>query len=127
MLIRLWTWTCFTSRMLLAVAGVDVGLPPHGLVGHVHGREHRLVEAVLPGEALGHVREEQPRLGALDDAVVVGRRQRDHGPDADLGQAAAVGGLELGRVPERAHADDGALARHQPRHRLHRARACRGS
>ncbi len=107
---------------VLAVAGIDVRLPAHRLVGHVHGREHRLVEVVVPGEALGDVGEEQPGLRPLDDAVVVGRRQRDHGPDADLRQVAAVGGLELGRVPERAHADDGALARHEPRHRLQSAK-----
>ena len=111
---------------VLAVPGVDVGLPAHGLVGHVHRRVHRLVEAVLAREALGHVREEQPRLRTLDDAVVVGGGQRDHGAHADLGQAAAVGGLELGRVPERTHADDGALARHQPRAPTAWCRACRG-
>ena len=87
--------------LVLAVAGVDVGLPAHGLVRHVHRREHRLVEAVLARQALGDVGEEQPGLGALDDAVVVGRREGDDGSDADLRQAAAVGGLELGRVPER--------------------------
>ena len=35
------------QALVLAVTGVDVGLPAHRLVGHVHGREHRLVEAVL--------------------------------------------------------------------------------
>ena len=105
----------------LAVTGVDVGLPAHRLVGHVHGREHRLVEAVLAHEGFRDVGQEHPRLRALDDAVVVGGGERDHGADADLGQAAAVGGLELGRVAERTHPDDRSLARHQPGHRLHGA------
>ena len=42
--------------LVLAVDGVDVGLPPDGVIGHVHGGEDALVEAVPAGEALGHVR-----------------------------------------------------------------------
>ena len=44
--------------------------------------EHVDVEVVGPDQQLVHPLEEQPRLGSLDDAVVVGRRDGD-----DLGQA----------------------------------------
>ena len=98
---------------VLAVLGVR--LPAHRLVGNPHRLEHVVVEVVAPHEALGHVAEEQPRLGPLDDPVVVGRGEGDDLADAQLGQDARVGGLEPGRVTERAHPDDRPLARHQPR------------
>ena len=62
--------------------------------------------------------EEQARLGALDDAVVVGGGDRDDLRHAEVGERRGVGALELGRVVERADADDDALARHEPGHRL---------
>ena len=75
-----------------------------------------------PCRQLGHVGEEEPGLGALDDAVVVGRGEGDDGPDAELGQAArGSAAWNSAGYAERAHADDRALAGHQPRHRLHRA------
>ena len=86
-------------------------LPAHRLVGHAHRLEERVVEAVLAGEQRGHPAQEDARLGPLDDAVVVGRGQRDHLAQTELGQDPRVGRFVAGRVPERAHADDGALAR----------------
>ena len=53
--------------------------------------------------------------------MVVGRRERDHLAQSQLRQHARVGRLETGRIAERTHSDDGALARHEPWHRLHRA------
>ena len=62
--------------------------------------------------------EEQARLGALDDAVVVGGGDRHHLRHAEVGERLGIGALVLGRVVEAADADDDALARHQPGHRL---------
>ena len=112
--------------LLGALAGVVVQLPAHRLVGHAHRLEEGVVEAVGAGQQRGHPGQEEAGLGALDDAVVVGGGEGDHLAQAQLGQHARVGRLEAGRVPERADADDGALAGHEAGHRLHRARACRG-
>ena len=110
----------------LAVDRVDVAAPLHGLVGHAERAERGVVEAVLAQQQLVHALEEQSRLGALDDAVVVGGGDRDDLRHAELGERALVGGLVLGRVVDRADADDDALAGHEPRHRLHRADRARG-
>ena len=65
--------------------------------------------------------EEQARLGALDDAVVVGRGDRHHLRQAEVGEGGRVG-AGVGRgVVERADADDEALAGHEAGHRLHGA------
>ena len=66
-------------------------------------------------------REELAALRALDDAVVVGARERDDLADADLGERLRVGAFVLGRVGDRADADDHALAGHEARHRVQRA------
>ena len=65
-----------------------------------------------------HPLEEQAALGALDDAVVVGAGDRDDLADAERAERVLVGTLELGRVVDAAHADDDALAGHEPRHAL---------
>ncbi len=104
----------------LADAGVRVDLPPHRLVRHGHRLEEVLVEAIRPGEEGRDAAEEQARLRALDDAVVVGRGEGDDLAQPELRDDVRVRRLETGRIAERAHADDGALPRHQPRHRLHR-------
>ena len=79
-----------------AQPGVVVRLPAHRLVGHAHRLEEVVVEAVGPGEQRGHPAEEEPGLGALDDPVVVGRGERHHLAQAELGQHARVGRLEPG-------------------------------
>ena len=104
-----------------ADAGVVVALPPHRLVGHAHRLEELVVEAVGPGQERGDPGQEEPRLRALDDAVVVGGGEGHDLAQAELGQHAGVGRLVAGRVPERADADDGALPGHEARHRLHGA------
>ena len=113
------------QHRLLAVDRVDVGTPLDGLVRHPEGVEDVVVEAVLAEQQLVDPLQEQPRLGALDDAVVVGARDRDDLGDAERRQVAAVGALELGRVVDGADADDDALAGHQARHRLHGADGAR--
>ncbi len=109
------------QHRLLTVDRVDVGTPFDGLVRHPEGVEDVVVEAVLTEQQLVDPLEEQPRLGTLDDAVVVGARDGDDLGDAERRQVAAVGALELGRVVDGADADDDALAGHQARHRLHGA------
>ena len=68
---------------------------------------------------LGHLGQEQARLGALDDAVVVGGGEGHDLADAELGDDLGVGRLEPGRVAKRPDADDRPLAGHEPGHRLH--------
>ena len=109
------------EELLLPVDRADVAAPVDLLVGHAERPEHVVVEAVLADEALVDGLEEQARLGALDDAMVVRRRDRDDLADAELAEGALVGALPLGGVVDGADADDHALAGHEARHRLDRA------
>ena len=109
----------------LVVGGVDVLLPPDRLVGDLEGLEHLVVEAVLAHQALGHVGQEEPRLGPLDDPVVVGGGEGHRLADAQVGERPGVGGLEPRREPEGPDADDEALPGHQPGDRLDRAQGAR--
>ncbi len=109
------------EHRLLAVDRVDVAPPLDGLVGHAEAGEDVVVELVGAEQQLLDALEEQARLGALDDAVVVGRRDVDDLGGAEVGQHHRVGAPPLGRVVEGAHAHDHALAGHEPRHRLDRA------
>ena len=122
MLMSVCTRTCLSRRWcspsLGAEAGVVVHLPADGLVGHAHRLEEVVVEAVGAGQERRHPGQEEPGLGALDDAVVVGGGEGHHLAQAELGQHPRVGRLEPGRVAERADADDGALPGHEARHRL---------
>ena len=68
------TCICFCEHRLLAVDRVDVAAPLHRLVRHAERAEDVVVEAVLAEQQLVHPLQEQARLGALDDAVVVGAR-----------------------------------------------------
>ena len=60
--------------------------PLHRLVRHTDGREHLVIEAVLPDQRLVHALQEQTALGALDDAVVVRARDRDDLGHTDSGE-----------------------------------------
>ena len=75
------------EELLLPVDRADVAAPVDLLVGHTERPEHVVVEAVLADEALVHGLEEHARLGALDDAVVVGGGDRDDLADAELARA----------------------------------------
>src|SRR3546814_20658578 len=72
-----------------------------------------VVEAVLTEQQLVDALEEHPGLRTLDDAVVVGRRDRDDLRQAEVGQRLGVGGLHLGRPVEGPDAHDAALARQE--------------
>ncbi len=89
-----------------------------GLEAEVGG--DRLVEAVLALQQFLDPAQEGARLGALDDAVVVGRGQRHHFRDAELLDPFRRGVPPLRRVGDRAGGDDRALAAQQPRYRGHR-------
>jgi hypothetical protein len=80
--------------------GVRVHLPLHRPVREAEVGEDAVVEAVLALEQVLHAGEEEARLRALDDAVVVGRRHRHHLADAEEAQGARGHRLVLGRVVE---------------------------
>ncbi len=98
-----------------------VGEPARRLVGHAEAREHVVVEAVLAEQELVDAPEELAALGAADDAVVVGVGERGDLAHCEPGDRVRIGAFELGRVADAADADDEALPRHQPRHRVHGA------
>ena len=70
------------------------------------------------GQTLSDLLQEEARLRALDDPMVIGRRDREDLAETDLSEHPRIGGLEPCGVRKRAHADDRPLARHEPRHRL---------
>ena len=126
---RVCTRTCLTdfwcSPSSVPGAGVVVDLPAHGLVGHAHRLEQVVVEPVGARQQGGDAGEEESRLGALNDPVVVRRREGHDLAQAELGQHPGVGRLVARGVAECADPDDGALSRHEPRHRLDGAERAR--
>ncbi len=94
--------------------GVGVG-DRRGVDAEVGG--DRLVEVVLTLQQLLDLAQELARLGALDDAVVVGRGKRHDFRDAELLDPFRRGVRPLRRVGDRAGGDDRALAGEQARHR----------
>lgn len=109
------------ARGLVDGALGDVGDPADRLVGQPQRREDVVVEAVLAQQQLVDALEELARLRALDDAVVVRGGQRDDLANAHVGQGLLAGALEVRGVLHGADADDRALTRLQPRHRVVRA------
>src|SRR5271166_3018367 len=101
-----------------------VGAPAHRQVRVTQFAEDLVPKAVRQQHFVDGA-QEVAGLRALDDAVVVGRRQGDQLADTQFGDALLAGALELGGVLHRADADDGALAGHQPRHRVHGADGAR--
>ena len=98
--------------------GAAVGVPARRFVRHREAGEHVVVEAVVAEQQVVDPPQELAALGAGDDAVVVGVRERGDLAHAELGEGRGVGALVLRRVADRADADDEALARHQPRDRV---------
>ena len=98
-------------RLRLHAAAVDAAQ-----VDAVCG-EDRLVEVLPAVEQLFDAAEILARLRALDDAVVVGARERHRLLDAERPQRGLVGVREARREADRAGGNDRALARHQPRNR----------
>ena len=109
------------EHRLLASEGVGVAAPFDGLIGHAERAEDVLVELVLAHQQFVHALEEQPRLGTLDDAVVVGGGDGHDLGEAETGERGGIGALVGSRIVERTDADDESLARHEARHRLHGA------
>ena len=103
---------------LVVVGRRDVLRPADRLVGDPQRAEDLVVEVVLAEQQLVHAAQEVARLGALDDPVVVRRRQRHDLADRVAGDRVLGRALPAGRVLHRADADDRALALHQPRHRV---------
>ncbi len=98
-------------------AGVDVGLRAHRPVRQAEVLEDALVEAVVALQQLFHPRQEEARLGALDDAVVVGRADGHDLADAEEPEGAGGHRPVLGRIVEAAGGDDHALPGHEARRR----------
>ena len=103
------------------VARRDVARPADRLVRDTERPEDLAVEVVVAEKEPVHASEEFAGLRALDDAVVVRRREGE-----DLGDGIARDGLggcalPLGRVVHRPDTDDAALAVHEPGHRVVRA------
>ena len=103
---------------LVVVRRRDVVAPADRLVGDPQRPEDLVVEAVLAEQQLVDALEELAGLRALDDAVVVRRRQRHHLADGVARDRLLGGALPLRWVLHRADADDRALAPHQARHRV---------
>ena len=116
------------ARRLVDLVGevnVNVLRPVNRVVRDAQVGEDLFVEIALTDQQLVHLLQELAAAGALDDAVVVGARQRDRLADTQLGESRLRHALELGGVLESARADDGALALHEARHRVHGADAAR--
>ena len=97
-----------------------VRAPARRLVRDSEAAEHRVVEAVGAEQEVVDATEELAALRAADDPVVVGVGQRRDRADAELREGRRVGSFELGGDPDRADAEDEALAGHQPGDRVHR-------
>ena len=108
-------------------AGVRVDLPAHRADAGRRGPRRSARRSRPRREQLLDAREEGARLGALDDAVVVGRRERHDLADAEQAERPRGHRPELGRVVDGAGRDDQALAGHEARHGRASCRACRGS
>ena len=83
--------------------GCAVGRRPRELVARLAQAEalgDELVEALVALEQAVHRREERPRLRALDDAVVVGARDRHDLAHAEVAEPLLGHRRELGRIAD---------------------------
>ncbi len=106
---------------LVVVGRDDVLHPAHRLVRDAQRAEQVVVEAVFTEQQPVDLAQELARLRALNDAVVVRRRDRHDLADREVGQRFCRCTLELRLVLHRADTDDAALTLHQPWHRRDRA------
>ena len=102
---------------------LDVRLPAHRLVGDAQGVEDLVVEVLLAQEQAVNELEELAGAGTLDDAVIIGRGQRQDLRDRQSVDRLLAGALVLGRVRECADTDDAALSLRQARNRVDSADA----
>ncbi len=102
---------------------LQVRAPAHGLVRDAQGLEDFVVEVLGTEQQLVHKLQELAAAGSLDDAVVIGGRQREDLADGVLRDDLFAGTLELGRVVQSADADDGSLPLGQTRHGVNGADA----
>ncbi|MCY1226888.1 hypothetical protein D9M72_391380 [compost metagenome] len=110
---------------LVGRVDLQVGAPAHGLVGDAQGLEDFVIEVLRTQQELVYELQELAAAGALDDAVVVRGRQREDLADGVLRDDFLAGALELGRVIQRADADDGGLALGEAGHGVYGADAAR--
>ncbi len=110
-------------RHVVVVRRVDVLEPADRLVRDAQRLEDLVVEAALAEQEVRDDPQELAGGGALDDPVVVGRRERHDLRDAELVQGVLGGALELRRVVHRADAHDDRLSGHQAGDRVDRAEA----
>jgi len=92
-----------------------VGNPARRLVRHCEAREHVVVEVVVPEEQVVDPPQELATLGAGDDAMVVGVRERGDLADAELRERRRIGTFVLRRIADRADAEDETLTGHETR------------
>ena len=97
--------------------GLFVRRPVKGLEGEPRSANTAVVELVLPEEQLFDAREEEPRLRALDDAMVVGRGERKDLADRQRDRTSGASAENSAGYAIRARRDDQALARHEAGHR----------
>lgn len=72
----------------------------------------------MTDQELIHVAQELAGLGALNDAMVVGRGQGGDFGDAQAGDPRGVNALEFRRIVNGADAENDTLAAHESRHRM---------
>ena len=98
---------------LVGAVGLTVARPLDRSVGDTQGFENVLVEAISTQEQLVHATQEFAGLGALDDAVIVGRGEGRHLGDAQLRHTGGGVALVGSWVVDRSDAEDHALTRHE--------------
>jgi len=97
-----------------------VGNPARRLVRHCEARDTSSVEVVVPEEQVVDPPQELATLGAGDDAMVVGVRERGDLADAELRERRRIGTFVLRRIADRADAEDETLTGHETRDRMDR-------
>ncbi len=103
------------EHRLFTVDRIGVVFPLNRLIRNLKGVENIDIKVVPSEQQLVNTLQKEPRLGSLDNAMVVGA-----GDGYDLGnsqrrEVCSVGAFKLCRVINVADSDDDALTGHQPR------------